>query len=539
MSTGASQGKKDASDQKFAVALGGLAGTNAHGAGCLEALRGLKKDEQNTPTLMSCTSGQIYWVYHYLMQREKQDPDYLYGSIREVFQRDVSQAFPFSYIILDDFVHDIMKKFRAWPVQTTQLEFERKRNEYNLVCVPRYQTEMLIIYLENALKNGNLAAFPWLMYARLLDGGIDIWDEYFTQWSRNEDAISTASGRKRDKLYHDSNKPKVAHCELMRNAFDSWSSWFAGLPVNMALHQRDYATLFISLVGIPGKFSVPWLQWCNNLSENVIAALLRVVRSSDERVYLFKEFTNLLPGQLLRPELFVDDTLIGKIAKCFDESKIGILFNSIDLRRGTEHVYYNNAADKELKLSARPVGGSDTRSGPAYRERVCYEPITPAAVRDALWLYFYGLDEDKNTRVDGAYFRQIILSELQCVGRIFVIRPLNYEWIGDFPKTYNDIRDLETELAFNGSYAGERDRLLLINKLINDVKQSAKSHGGPTLVDRFKPIELVEYELDEQRGYYDYMFEDQRVFEKSYEGFARLLKEKGYARELKAKQMVD
>ena len=46
----------------FALALGGLAGNNAHGAGVIEALyRNGKK-----PKLITCTSGQIRYVEAYL-----------------------------------------------------------------------------------------------------------------------------------------------------------------------------------------------------------------------------------------------------------------------------------------------------------------------------------------------------------------------------------------------------------------------------------------------------------------------------------------
>lgn len=48
--------------QKLAFALGGLAGNNAHGAGFLQAAL----DQHIKPCMISCTSGQIRWVYHYL-----------------------------------------------------------------------------------------------------------------------------------------------------------------------------------------------------------------------------------------------------------------------------------------------------------------------------------------------------------------------------------------------------------------------------------------------------------------------------------------
>ena len=50
------------SDKTVAFALGGLGGSNSHGVGFLAAAQEAKVD----PQLISCTSGQIHWVYHYL-----------------------------------------------------------------------------------------------------------------------------------------------------------------------------------------------------------------------------------------------------------------------------------------------------------------------------------------------------------------------------------------------------------------------------------------------------------------------------------------
>jgi len=47
---------------KIGFALGGLGGANAHGVGFLQAA----KEEGVVPDLISCTSGQIYWVARYL-----------------------------------------------------------------------------------------------------------------------------------------------------------------------------------------------------------------------------------------------------------------------------------------------------------------------------------------------------------------------------------------------------------------------------------------------------------------------------------------
>lgn len=45
-----------------AFALGGLAGNNGHGAGFLQAAL----ETGVRPEMISCTSGQLLWVWHYL-----------------------------------------------------------------------------------------------------------------------------------------------------------------------------------------------------------------------------------------------------------------------------------------------------------------------------------------------------------------------------------------------------------------------------------------------------------------------------------------
>ena len=83
----------------FAVALGGLAGSNAHGAGCLQAL--LKSRHQ--PTLISCTSGQIYWVYFYLRALEEIDCE----GVRDKFKRKQDELNPYHNAIVGLFKREL------------------------------------------------------------------------------------------------------------------------------------------------------------------------------------------------------------------------------------------------------------------------------------------------------------------------------------------------------------------------------------------------------------------------------------------------
>ena len=73
----------------IAFALGGLAGNNAHGAGFLQAAL----DSGVAPMMISCTSGQIYWVAEYL--RARHDParaaaDDDGGRLRRTLAREIA-----------------------------------------------------------------------------------------------------------------------------------------------------------------------------------------------------------------------------------------------------------------------------------------------------------------------------------------------------------------------------------------------------------------------------------------------------------------
>jgi hypothetical protein len=97
-----------------------------------------------------------------------------------------------------------------------------------------------------------------------------------------------------------------------------------------------------------------------------------------------------------------------------------------------------------------------------------------------------------------------MLSELASATDIFVARPINYQWIGSrLPTGLAGVADLKTKVGFNGSYAGERDKINLINKLIDD-----EVLGAP-----YKKINLIEIEMGLQRGYFDYIYESLEVFD--------------------------
>jgi hypothetical protein len=70
------------------LALGGLAGNNAHGAGVLQATL----DYDVEPELISCTSGQIHWVARYLKARNAEGPRR--KTLRRALKEDIDSLSP-------------------------------------------------------------------------------------------------------------------------------------------------------------------------------------------------------------------------------------------------------------------------------------------------------------------------------------------------------------------------------------------------------------------------------------------------------------
>ena len=118
--------------------------------------------------------------------------------------------------------------------------------------------------------------------------------------------------------------------------------------------------------------------------------------------------------------------------------------------------------------------------------------------------------------MDGAYYREIILSELTHAETIYVARPINHKWISDhLPRNWPELQDLETEIGFNGSYVGERDKILLVNKLV-----MSGALGAP----KYHSIDLKEMEPHEPRGFFDYVFESMDLFDDAYQQATAKLK---------------
>jgi hypothetical protein len=260
----------------------------------------------------------------------------------------------------------------------------------------------------------------------------------------------------------------------------------------------------IALIGKHGVFRPARWEYLHDLAVNWLDTLEHVC-TDPWGVSLAQETLELFPCRILVPDFsneFYED-----IADSFNHSDIGIVFNSYDPRSGEERVYMNPRARQLLRKSSSDAEKYSDGTRNDYRDRTTYCDIDRDSVRDGLWLYQYGFDQKDNTFLDGAYFRGLILSELTCADTIFAVRPINHCWLGHLPRNYPESEDLKTEIGFDGSYCGERYQIELVNKLLRD---------GAISGQKYHPIDLREIEIEQPRGYFDYLFEDPDVFEDAY-----------------------
>ncbi len=269
-------------------------------------------------------------------------------------------------------------------------------------------------------------------------------------------------------------------------------------------HQPDADLARLILLGYDKRLRPATYEVAIDSLKNLLGTFVDIAHGRGGRFYL-KQLFEILPARTLVP-LF-SDAEFDRICEVFNQSPTAILFNSYDPRQGIEYVHLNPAARKLLGLQP---GDKKT-----YRSRTIYRDITATYVRDGLWLYQYGF-ADMRSAIDGAYYRQIILSELANAERIFVVRPINEKWLGDLPTSLLALEDLKTELGFNATYHGERDRLLLVNKWLKD---------GVLPAADFHTIEIFEVDIETQESFFDYVFESMDVFTAAREKAARAFNE--------------
>jgi hypothetical protein len=164
-----------------------------------------------------------------------------------------------------------------------------------------------------------------------------------------------------------------------------------------------------------------------------------------------------------------------------------------------------------LKLTGKSIGPHQAKSW------IDYQPITAATAEQALYLYQYGFKNSTQT-VDGAYVRDVVLSEIPSenneIDRIAAIRPQPDNWLGGPPLSNVDLQSLQTQVAFNATYIGERERIRLMNRLAERFKDDTQP----------RQIAILELPLAEARTWWDYVVESEQIFRSAYWRAVELIK---------------
>ena len=300
------------------------------------------------------------------------------------------------------------------------------------------------------------------------------------------------------------------------------ADWLAGkdLRASLIAPGRDgnpLAQLQTAFFGYPGVFRPAYRE-----------ALERFVSWPNTQEGVFRVLADrLLPAQEYVPERTEAD--FQSAADLFNQSTIGVVFNSYEPRSGKGSLYGNDTARKLLppqkaipNTHAARLGASDLPHDMRYVSDVSDEhaihPITAEAVKSALWLSLYGFQNIPGDKMDGAYYRSCIISELHVFDRIFVARPLANGWYARLPSNWFDVQDWNCEMWFSVGYKAEVDALRRINDLIE---------AGVINDDKFKKVELVEIEPETPAGYFHYFVERNRVYERAFEIAERAFKNLG------------
>jgi hypothetical protein len=272
----------------------------------------------------------------------------------------------------------------------------------------------------------------------------------------------------------------------------------------------DFARM--ALMGKPGVCQPAGKAYVADAWQNAGKSVGHLLR--DKHPFVTRRMLEIVPCRLLVPDF--PDNFFEDISNAFnEEQQIGIVFNSYNPQDGCEHIYLNDRARHLLHRTSRDRKHYQPGRESSYREYSIYQTINPAAVRDALWVYQYGFDRPYGAFLDGAYFREIILSELTHAHHIYAVRPMDYRWLGELPSSFPQMADLQTKVNFNGCYAGERHQIDLVNKLLRDGKLNKK---------KYHRIDVEPFEMKRTRSFFGYVFEEVAVFDEAYEQALKLLK---------------
>lgn len=248
---------------------------------------------------------------------------------------------------------------------------------------------------------------------------------------------------------------------------------------------RGGNALLAAVTGIPGVFAPAYLQywrrWLRPWSEVSINALL----------------DRLLPAQLYVPTRPASQ--YQAVATTFNEAPVPIMFNAFAIGRGHELVFTNPAGADFLEVT---LDDGREHHWPWRDTSTSYRSIDAKAVEAALWLVLYGFAETYRgeTVIDGAYHRQLIVTELASCDVIYAVKPQSDAWAGRPPKSYFDVQDFDTEMWFNSSYAAEVAGL---------------QHAT-------EPPQVIPITMKRPLGYFNYFIERESNYTRAYEQASRV-----------------
>ncbi|MCP3713407.1 hypothetical protein M3I54_42290 [Paraburkholderia sp. CNPSo 3274] len=274
--------------------------------------------------------------------------------------------------------------------------------------------------------------------------------------------------------------------------------------IQPGLASDPFAQLQTALFGYKGVFRPAFREAYMNL--------LAPPSFSDSLIDIFSD--RLFPAQQYVPSR--PDYVIEDVVGVLNSSDIGAVFNAYDPASGTGVLYGNDVARDHIKKeSSIPIPPkdrpTDVRYAPEGKTEDEILPITAESIKSALWLSLYGFDGLPGGRMDGAYHRSCIVSELHSFSRVIVVRPLANGWLKSrLPRSWFDVQDWQCEMWFSVGYKAEVDAMKRINQLLRD--GYILDNNNPK---KFKIVDLLEVEPTTPAGYFNYFVEREAVFEAS------------------------
>jgi hypothetical protein len=241
----------------------------------------------------------------------------------------------------------------------------------------------------------------------------------------------------------------------------------------------------VAVLGDPGVFQPAYASWWERWLSPPSGPPVRDL------------FDRLFPAELYRSTR--PETFFAQIAADLDAARTPVMFNGYAVTSGRELVFCNQAAFGFLGLSPGHVRPHDIPGEDISTE---YRPVDADAVRTALWLTLYGFSNQYQgeTAIDGAYERQLIMSELTGCDVIYAIKPQASAWRARPPANYFEVQDFNTEMWFNTSFAAEVAGL-----------RAARPDGTPEAI-RIEPITM-----QRPLGYFNYFVEKLPNYTEGYE----------------------